>query len=60
MLNKVKIGMLVGIVLSAVQFFVPTVELPPGLSEAVTVVVAFVAAFFVKETPETVANLDTN
>lgn len=60
MLNKVKIGMLVGIVLSAVQFFLPDLELPDGLSEAVTVVVAFVVAFFVKETPETVAKLDTN
>jgi hypothetical protein len=60
MLNKVKIGMLVGIVLSAVQFFLPDLELPDGLSEAVTVVVAFVVAFFVKETPETVANLDTD
>lgn len=59
-LNKVKIGMLVGILLSGVQFFLPDLELPDGLSEAITVVVAFVAAYFVKETPETVAGLDTN
>ncbi len=57
MLNKVKIGMLVGILLSAVQFFLPELELPAGLAEAVTVVVAFVVAFFVKETDETVAGL---
>ncbi len=60
MLNKLKIGMLVGILLSAVQFFLPDLELPVGLAEAVTVVVAFVVAFFVKETPETVAGLDTD
>lgn len=60
MLNKVKIGMLVGIVLSAVQFFLPDLELPRGLGEALTVVVSFIVAFFVKETDATLAKLDVN
>lgn len=57
MLNKVKIGMLIGIILSAVQFFLPDLDIPQGFAEAITVVISFIVAFFVKETDETVAKL---
>ncbi len=57
MLNKVKIGMLVGIALSAVRFLLPDLAIPEGLDNALVVVIAFVVAFFVKETPSTVRSL---
>jgi multisubunit Na+/H+ antiporter MnhB subunit len=58
MLNKVKVGVVVAFVLSVVRFFLPDLALPAGLEEAIVLIAVFVAQFFVKETPKTVAALD--
>ncbi len=57
MLNKVKLGMMIGFALQAVRFFLPDLDVPEGLADAMVLVVVFVAQFFVRETPETVAKL---
>ena len=57
MLNKVKLGMLVGFGLQAVRFFLPDMDVPEGLADAMVMVAVFVSQFFVKETNETVDGL---
>ena len=60
MLNKVKIGMLVGVVLTVVKAFLPDLDVPSGLEDAVILVIMFVTQFFVRETEETVKGLTLN
>jgi len=57
MLNKVKIGMLIGFALSVVKFLLPEVDFPEGLQEAVVLIAVFAVQFFVKESKASVAAL---
>ena len=57
MLNKVRFGVIVGAILSALSFFLVDVDFPAGLQEAIVLIAVFVGQFFVKETPETVGKL---
>jgi hypothetical protein len=57
MLNKVKIGMLIGVVLTIARAFLPNVDIPQGFEDAIMLAVIFVAQFFTKETRSTVDNL---
>lgn len=57
MLNKVKLGMLVGVVLTVMKAFLPDLSVPDGLEDAVILVVMFITQFFVRETQETVDGL---
>ncbi len=58
MLNKVKLGMLVGFALQAARFFLPDLDIPEGLTDALVLVAVFVAQFFVRETKATVGDLN--
>ncbi len=60
MLNKVKIGIVVAFVLSVARFFLPDLNFPAGLEEAIVLIAVFVAQFFVKETRASVAGLELN
>lgn len=57
MLNKLKIGMIIGIVLTALRQFLPDVDFPAGLEDAIILLIVFVAQFFVRETKATVDGL---
>jgi hypothetical protein len=57
MLNKVKLGILIGFVLQVARVFLPDIEVPEGLADAVVLIVVFVAQFFIRETSATVAGL---
>ena len=54
MLNKVKWGAAVGVILMAAKLFAPEVDFPEGLQEAIILVVVFVTQFFVKESAASV------
>ena len=57
MLNKVRIGLVVGAILSALKFFLPEIDIAEGLQGAILLVIVFVTQFFVKETRTSVAGL---
>ena len=57
MLNKVKIGAVIAFVLMLAKTFLPDLDIPEGLEDAFVLVIVFVAQFFIKETPQTVAGL---
>jgi len=58
MLNKVKIGALIGAVLLVLRMFLPEVDFPEGLQDAIMLIIVFVSQFFIKETPSTVNQLE--
>ena len=60
MLNKVKIGAVIAVVLMVAKAFVPDLDIPEGLEDSLMLVIVFVAQFFIKETPTTVAGLKLN
>ena len=57
MLNKLKLGMLIGFALQGLRFVLPDMDVPEGLADALVLVVVFASQFWVKETDETVAKL---
>ena len=57
MLNKVKIGAIIALILMGVKTFLPEVDIPEGLQDAFLLVIVFVSQFFIKETPGTVDRL---
>lgn len=56
-LNKVKWGVVIAGVLSAVKMFLPDVEVPEGLQDAILLIILFLSQFFIKETRETLSHL---
>lgn len=57
MLNKVKWGIAVGVVLSALKLFLPEVDFPEGLQDAIVLIAIFASQFWVKETQASVGDL---
>ena len=57
MLNKVRIGLVVGAILSALKFFLPEIDIAEGLQDAILLLIVFVTQFFVRETQASVARL---
>ena len=59
MLNKVLIGTIVNAALQALRAFFPDLAIPPGVAEAITVFIVFLAQYFTQETALTVEKLVT-
>ncbi|MCI0705845.1 MAG: hypothetical protein L0241_32695 [Planctomycetia bacterium] len=57
MLNKVLVMTIVSSILAVVRVFLPDLPVPEGLEAAIGVIVMFIAGFFTRETPATVAKL---
>lgn len=57
MLNKLKIGAIIGLILTIVRQFLPDLVIPEGFADAIVLVIVFASQFFVKESPATVAAL---
>ena len=56
-LNKVKVGAIVAFILSVVKAFLPDLEIPEGLMDAIVLIAIFISQFFAKESAGTVARL---
>lgn len=57
MLNKIRIGLIVGAILSALKFFLPEIDIAEGLQDAILLVIVFVTQFFVRETTASLESL---
>lgn len=57
MLNKLKLGMLVGVALTILKVVLPDVDFPEGFQEALVLLVVFATQFFARETEKSVGGL---
>ncbi len=57
MLNKLKLGGLLAAVIMILRVFLPDIDYPEGLQDAIMLIVVFVAQFFTPESAGTVARL---